>query len=94
MIKLDKKAFEPLDDEESELMEAAERDELESVPNPGEFEVEALAAIKKTFEKKKKITINLFENDISIIKKQALKSGIPYQTYISSLIHKYATKLQ
>ena len=91
MIKLDKRAFEPLDDEERELIEAAEKDELESVPNPEEFEAEALEAIKNTFEKKKKITINLFENDISIIKKQALKAGIPYQTYISSLIHRYTS---
>ena len=91
MIKLDKRAFEPLDEEERQLMEAAENDELESVPNPEEFEAEALEAIKNTFEKKKKITINLFENDISIIKKQALKAGIPYQTYISSLIHRYTS---
>ena len=93
MIKLDKRAFEPLDEEERELMEAAESDLLESVENPDKFEAEALEAIKNTFEKKKKITINLFENDISIIKKQALKAGIPYQTYISSLIHRYASKL-
>jgi predicted DNA binding CopG/RHH family protein len=93
MIKLDKRAFEPLDEEERELMEAAENDDLESVPNPEKYEAEALEAIKNTFEKKKKITINLFENDISIIKKQALKAGIPYQTYISSLIHRYASKI-
>ncbi len=91
MIKLDKNAFEPLDEEERDLMEAAENDELQSVLNPEEFEAEALEAIKNTFEKKKKITINLFENDISIIKKQALKAGIPYQTYISSLIHRYTS---
>ncbi len=93
MIKLDKKAFEPLNEEERELMAAAENDEFESVPDPERFEAEALEVIKNTFEKKKKITINLFENDISIIKKQALKSGIPYQTYISSLIHKYVSKI-
>jgi predicted DNA binding CopG/RHH family protein len=93
MIKLDKRAFEPLDEEERELMEAAESDNLESVANPDKFEAEALEAIKNTFEKKKKITINLFENDVSIIKKQALKAGIPYQTYISSLIHRYASKI-
>ena len=93
MTKLDKRAFDPLDEEERELMEAAENDILESVPNPEQFESEALEAIKNTFEKKKKITINLFENDISIIKKQALKAGIPYQTYISSLIHRYASKI-
>jgi len=93
MTKLDKRAFDPLDEEERELMEAAENDILESVPNPEQFKSEALEAIKNTFEKKKKITINLFENDISIIKKQALKAGIPYQTYISSLIHRYASKI-
>jgi predicted DNA binding CopG/RHH family protein len=74
-------------------MEAAESGKLVSVPNPEQFEAEVLEVIKNTFEKKKKITINLFENDILVIKKQALKAGIPYQTYISSLIHKHAVKI-
>ncbi|NQU63431.1 MAG: antitoxin [SAR324 cluster bacterium] len=92
MIKLTPSAFEPLDEEEKELIDAAENDRLETVSNPEMFETEALAAIKSTFEKKKKITINLFENDISIIKAKALQEGIPYQTYISSIIHKFASQ--
>ncbi len=93
MIKLNKEAFDPLDDEEREILEAAENNMLESVNDPEMFEAEALEAIKSTFEKKKKITINLFENDISIIRSQALKEGIPYQTYISSILHKFASKV-
>ncbi len=93
MIKLNKEAFDPLDDDEKEILKAAENNMLESVNDPEKFEAEALEAIKSTFEKKRKITINLFENDISIIRSQALKEGIPYQTYISSILHKFASKV-
>ena len=91
MIKLDKKAFEPLDEEEKELMEAIENDELVSLGDLKEFETEMKEAIKNTFEKKKKITLNLIENDLMKIKAEALKQGLPYQTYISSILHKVAS---
>jgi len=45
---------------------------------------------KKT--KKKSLNIRLFEDDIEKIKVQALEKGIPYQTLISSVIHKLALK--
>ena len=45
---------------------------------------------KKT--KKKSLNIRLFEDDIEKIKVQALEQGLPYQTLISSVIHKLALK--
>ncbi|MCK5354308.1 MAG: hypothetical protein KAJ63_04270 [Methyloprofundus sp.] len=45
---------------------------------------------KKT--KKKSLNIRLFEDDIEKIKAQALEQGMPYQTLISSVIHKLALK--
>ena len=45
---------------------------------------------KKT--KKKSLSIRLFEEDIEKIKVIALEQGMPYQTLISSVIHKLALK--
>jgi predicted DNA binding CopG/RHH family protein len=51
------------------------------------------ARIDRMFErarKKKVITIRVNDNDITTIKVIALKQGLPYQTLISSVLHKYA----
>ena len=39
----------------------------------------------------KAINIRLLETDIQKIKAMALNEGMPYQTYITHLIHKFAT---
>lgn len=50
---------------------------------------------KNTIEKrtrKKSINLRVFEDDIASIKAIALNQGLPYQTFLSSIIHKVATK--
>ena len=42
-------------------------------------------------KKKKSYNIRLFENDVETIKSLALKEGLSYQTFISSMVHKIAT---
>ena len=43
-----------------------------------------------TFKKDKRINIRLSSRDLSSIQKLALREGIPYQTLIASILHKYA----
>ncbi|MBT4668579.1 MAG: hypothetical protein HOC17_03465 [Candidatus Ruthia sp.] len=45
---------------------------------------------KNTFKKDKRINIRLTSNDLNNIQIKAAKEGLPYQTLISSIIHKYA----
>ncbi len=40
----------------------------------------------------KKITLRLSSLDLEIIQTRAIEEGIPYQTLISSIIHKFVTK--
>ena len=40
---------------------------------------------------KKAITLRINENDLERIKFEAEKEGIPYQTFITSILHKYTT---
>jgi predicted DNA binding CopG/RHH family protein len=82
--------------DELELFDQIENDEYVSLSKE-EFEKEKVLLIKaavNTIEKRKKkksYNIRLFENDVEIIKALALKEGLSYQTFISSMLHKIAT---
>lgn len=43
--------------------------------------------------KKKQINIRLLESDLEKLKAKALEEGVPYQTLINSVVHKYANGL-
>jgi len=45
---------------------------------------------RNTIAKNKAITIRLSQRDLIRVKTKAAQEGIPYQTYIASLIHKYS----
>lgn len=97
---LDKQFNYELDEEELQILEDVENDKYVSLKetNPKEFEKQieiAQIASKNTIErltKKKTYTMKLIENDIEKIKGMALEKGLPYQTFIASLIHQIATK--
>jgi predicted DNA binding CopG/RHH family protein len=79
-----------LDQEERELIESIHRDNYQQPPDmTGEMR-DFSALVDRTINKKKAISIRLLESDIQKIKAKAIREGIPYQTLISSLIHKYA----
>ena len=80
-----------LDQEEKEILEAFERDELKSVPNAVQEIVEARQAARNTFNKTKRVNLRLTERDFHITHVKALEEGLPYQTLLSSIIHKYLT---
>jgi predicted DNA binding CopG/RHH family protein len=46
---------------------------------------------KATFRKDRRLNIRLSSKDLEAIQKRALEEGLPYQTLISSLLHKYAS---
>jgi predicted DNA binding CopG/RHH family protein len=58
-------------------------------PNPLNKEIAAIKAALNTFKKDKRITIRLYDHDFKGIQKKALQMGIPYQTLISGVIHRY-----
>ena len=77
------------DKEEKNILEAFENEKLKlSTPSQKEIESIKSAAIN-TFKKDKRITIRLYEHDYSGIQKKAMEMGIPYQTLISGIIHRY-----
>ena len=89
MKKLSRKAFEPLDQEEKDLMESIEREEWRSVKNIEQEKEKAIAAARNTLKKDKRINLRLTQKDYRQIQIKAIEEGIPYQTLISSIVHKY-----
>ena len=49
------------------------------------------SSARRFLKKNKKINIRLSEWDYNRIKIRAAEEGLPYQTLVSSLIHKYIT---
>ncbi len=79
-----------LDREEQEILEAFEAGEFESVmTDERKKAIEQVAAA--TFKKDKRINIRLSGRDLSAIQRRALEEGIPYQTLVASILHKYVS---
>ena len=76
-----------LDTEEKKIMAAIEHDEFVPVTGKELREVaDAIAARKKD----RTLTIRVNSNDIRRIKRLAGSKGIPYQSYLSEIIHRVA----
>lgn len=79
-----------LDREERDLVTAYERGELESVATPGEL-ARIREVARATGTKDRRINIRLSSGELSELQARALQEGMPYQTLISSVLHKYVT---
>jgi predicted DNA binding CopG/RHH family protein len=89
MKKISEKAFKPIDQEEIDLMESIERDDWKPVKNFEKEKEKAIAAARNTLKKDKRINLRLTQKDYHQIQIKAIEEGIPYQTLISSIVHKY-----
>ncbi|REL33507.1 antitoxin [Rhodohalobacter sp. SW132] len=76
-----------LDKDEKEIMESYENGEW--VSSGDELKEEIRQAAKNSILKNKRINIRLTEKDYHDIQVKAMEEGVPYQTLISSLIHKF-----
>ena len=80
-----------LDDYEQEILDAFEQGKLKSTANAKNEILDAKEAAKNTFNKNKRVNLRLTEQDYDLAHIKALQDGIPYQTLLSSVIHKYLT---
>ena len=79
-----------LDEEEQEILSAFESGKLKSVPNVKDEIKKHRQVAATTFKKDKRINIRIANRDLSELQKLALVEGIPYQTFITSILHKFA----
>ena len=85
-----KRATTKLDADEKELLDSVERGEWKSVGGGRRERARYARYAKATFRKDRRLNIRLSSKDLEAIQKRALEEGLPYQTLISSLLHKYA----
>lgn len=77
--------------EEKEILDSFENGEWEPVSDK-ESELNRYSRYaRETLKKDKRINIRITERDLESIQNIAIEEGIPYQTLISSLIHKFVT---
>ena len=80
-----------LDRYEHEILSAYEKGRLVSV-RPSKAQVRAFrAAARTTFLKNKRVNIRLSSPDLMDIQARAIEEGVPYQTLIASVLHKYVS---
>lgn len=78
-----------LDDEEKEILESFEKGEWKPVPNVDKRKVELNEYARATLRKDKRVNIRISERDLNELQRYAIKEGLPYQTLISSVLHKF-----
>ena len=79
-----------LDKEERKLLKSFEAGEFKSVLTPARRKIIQETA-SNTFKKDKRINIRISSRDLDAIQKRALVEGIPYQTLVSSILHKFVS---
>jgi predicted DNA binding CopG/RHH family protein len=83
----------PLDEEEADLIESLEAltEKPKNLLTPERRrEIEAMARATMN-EEREKISLRIPRTDLARLKSRAMQEGIPYQTLINSIIHKYVT---
>jgi predicted DNA binding CopG/RHH family protein len=80
-----------LDDEEKDILESFDRDEWVPVENKNEELKKLQLYARNTLTKDKRINIRMSSKDLDQVQTIAAQEGIPYQTLISSIIHKYVS---
>jgi len=76
--------------EERDILEAFERGEINTVHDKSAELARHREYAAAAFKKDKRINIRISSKDLSALQKRALMEGIPYQTLIASVLHKYA----
>ena len=80
-----------LEQDELELLASYEQDEWKSAKNVEEQKEKYRAYARATFKKDKRVNIRISSKDLMSLQKRAIREGVPYQTLIASVLHKYAS---
>jgi len=79
-----------LSKEENELLGSVERGEWKSVSHFEKEKKSAMLAARETLKKNKRVNIRISQSDLEYLQRRAYEEGIPYQTLMTSVLHKFA----
>jgi predicted DNA binding CopG/RHH family protein len=80
-----------LDPSEKDILDSVEKGEWRSVRGLNQERKRYGAYATATFRKDRRVNIRLSSKDLEALQKKANEEGLPYQTLISSLIHKFVS---
>ena len=75
--------------EEKDILDSVENGEWERIPNFKKEVARYKKAAHATVRKDKRVNIRMTERDLIHFQKTAVYEGLPYQTFISSILHKF-----
>jgi predicted DNA binding CopG/RHH family protein len=78
-----------LNDEERDLVESIERGEWKSVRNLKTEIKKHQEYARNTLKKDKRVNIRISARDLEAIQTRAVEDGIPYQTLMASVLHRF-----
>ena len=81
-----------LDKDEEELIAEYERGAYRPVKNQNMAQKEAMEAARRYMRKDARINIRLSTADLDMLKQRATEEGLPYQSLIASILHKYVSR--
>jgi predicted DNA binding CopG/RHH family protein len=76
---------------EEEILASFERDEWQSVPNLKQEIARYASYAEASLVKNKRVNIRISSRDLEDIQARAAEEGIPYQTLMASVLHKFVT---
>jgi len=77
--------------EEQELIASVERGEWKPVKDMRKEIARHRLIARETMKKDQRINVRLTQHDLISLKAKAAHEGIPYQTLVASLIHKFVS---
>ena len=80
-----------LDDEERDLMDSIERGEWKSVKNLKDEIEKHRQYARNTLRKDSRVNIRISSRDLEALQAKAVEDGMPYQTLMTSILHRYVT---
>ena len=78
-----------LSKEERGILESFEKGEWIPVESLSERKKALAEYARDTLKKDRRLNIRISERDLVELQRKAVKEGLPYQTYVSSIIHKF-----
>jgi len=78
-----------LSKEEQSIRDSVDKGEWKSVQGAKSRIKKYREYAKATFRKNKRVNIRMSQKDLTDIQKKAIEEGLPYQTLISSVLHKF-----
>lgn len=82
-----------LDSEEKQILEDFEKDQYLSVKDFKKAKQAYQEAAVNTLSKAKNINIRLSQKDLLKLKAKAIEDGLPYQTLVSSILHRFVNNI-